>query len=260
MSKSIEDGSLEKSADQESRKVRFEIAGIPIPLRRTFGAIDRLFALPIEALADTLESKIKSNIQQHLDAVQKVRKKRGAKQQLNQKDISIGAARSIAKWAEAASDIGPDQKELSSAWQAILDRLLSNPDDAEELLDAVQSVPRSDLRVFLDSYTFPYGRFSRLIFPLIDDEAIQRLRACGLLRRTLSNTMVAFWGMVVFLLLYACVAILMREIVGGALPTAVVIVAMAVMLMLRAHSPTRMGSFLTITYANYIMEKQQSSD
>ena len=75
----------EKPASEcSSRALSINVAGIPIPLRRTFGALDRLLAIPIEALGDTLERKMKANVDQHVEAIQKSRKRKGKQEMLKE--------------------------------------------------------------------------------------------------------------------------------------------------------------------------------
>src|SRR5258708_18669145 len=72
------------------------LAGVPIPLRRTFAAIDRLFAIPIEVAGDALEKKMKDNLDSHVENVQKTRRKKGRKTSVE--NPSPKKTKAIAAW------------------------------------------------------------------------------------------------------------------------------------------------------------------
>lgn len=120
------------------------LAGVPIPLRRTFAAIDRLFSIPIEVLGDTLEKKMKGNVDAHVEAVQKKRKKRGKNEKID--DPSPKVTRTIADWAINASGVEPEDKDMSALWEAVLDAIMDDEDEGEQLLKIVKEANRSDIR------------------------------------------------------------------------------------------------------------------
>jgi hypothetical protein len=97
----------------DSRGLSVNLAGLPVPLRRTFGALDRLLALPIEAVGDALEKKLKGNVESHVDAVQKKRVRKGKKEKIV--DLSPKTAKEMGEWATAAAEVDPDDKDLSAA-------------------------------------------------------------------------------------------------------------------------------------------------
>ncbi len=151
MSKEIITTGAGVSSTSDSKSFRIDIAGIPIPLKRTFGALDRLIATPIEALADVLEKRLASNIASHVEAVQKERSRRGKKVKFE--NPSPRTTKAIGDWAAGASEVDPKEKDLSAVWRAVLDEILEGGDSSEDLLRIVKLLPNSDIRYFLQCYT-----------------------------------------------------------------------------------------------------------
>jgi hypothetical protein len=170
----------------EHKAFRVDLSGFPIPMRRTFSALDRLVALPFEALGDRLEQSLKSNLDGHVDAVQKNRTKRGKKARVD--DPPLKMAKMILEWAESASDVGPEEKELSAFWRAVLDEILDEDDEAAELIQVVRSLRKSDVRFFLRRFVQPTWR--NRVLPFLDSftsrDAIARLQTAGLVDRATS--------------------------------------------------------------------------
>jgi hypothetical protein len=106
-----------------------------------------LIAIPIEALADAMESKIKGNLNSHVEAVQARRSKKGKKTKID--DPSVRTTKAIADWATLAGAVEQKDKELSALWRSILDKIMENEDEGEDLLRVVQGLSNADLRYFL---------------------------------------------------------------------------------------------------------------
>jgi hypothetical protein len=137
------------SAGESQKGFHVNLPGLPIPLRRTFGAFDRLLALPIEAAADSLEKKLRGNVDAHVEAVQHKRVRAGKRKRLA--DPSTETVRAMAEWSVSASEIDPDkERELSAVWRGILDEIMDEREDGSELMRMVQSVPKSDVRFLIE--------------------------------------------------------------------------------------------------------------
>jgi hypothetical protein len=164
---------------QTAKGFSFDVAGLPIPMRRTFGALDRLLALPIETLGDIVERKMKVNLESHVEIVQRQRRKKGKKETLE--DPSVQTAKVIAEWAAEAGRAGAEDAELTAMWRAILDEIIDGGDDGEELLRIVKSIPTSSIRHFLK--LFAEHRRIESLGRVVDATHIDVLRSSGLVRR-----------------------------------------------------------------------------
>lgn len=234
------------------------VAGIPIPLRRTFGALDRLIAIPIEALADAMESKIRGNLDSHVEAVRTNRSKKGKKTKID--DPSVKTTRAIADWASSAAAVEQGDKELSALWRSILDKIMENEDDGEDLLRVVQGLSTADLRYFLNRFA---GKWTmRTLSKTAPEGAIERLHSAGLITRPISLPFL-FGATVAGLLLIgvsrpyasllpnALLSILAQSfgLLGGSV--AVVLAAVLLLIALK-YSPTQAGNRLCDLYKEYV--------
>jgi hypothetical protein len=129
-----------------------DVSALPIPLKRTGSAIDRLIALPIEAVGDWVEKKLKSNLDAHVEAVRNSRGRRGKKAEISEEDLSVERLRSIHEWAERAREVDSCDKVLSAAWRAALDRLLEEDDQGAELLRTLTELPKATARYFFTRF------------------------------------------------------------------------------------------------------------
>jgi hypothetical protein len=167
----------------------FDIAGIPVPLKRTFDAIDRLIALPLETLGDYVEKRLKGNIDSHIDTVTKKREKRGKRTKAEKP--SAKTIQVIAEWARNAAEVDPTEEDFAAVWRAILDQIMEDTDEGEELMRIVESLPRADVRFFLKE------RFIGI--PMFTEAAqISRLSSAGLIRRLFPLTLLVFLGIAGF--------------------------------------------------------------
>src|ERR1700730_12548746 len=146
----MSDGKEVVPASHGGKGFSIDIAGIPIPLKRTFGALDKLIAVPIEVLADAIEKKLKSNLDEHVDTVKKERKKKGKTDTV--KNPPIKTTKQIADLGPSASEIGPGEADMSAVWRSILDEILDGRDEADDLLRIVKTASSSDIRLFLERY------------------------------------------------------------------------------------------------------------
>jgi hypothetical protein len=147
------------------------ITGLPIPLKKTGAAIDRLISVPFDVWADQLNAKMRGNTEKHVDAVQKKRAKKGKK--TTAEDASVKAAKSIAEWTTSAAEVDESDEQLSAVWRGLLDAILDDRDDPEELLRIVRATSPSDLRLFLKQ-GHPVGLL------LMNNATVDRLKATGL--------------------------------------------------------------------------------
>jgi hypothetical protein len=129
-----------------------DITGLPIPLKRTGAAVDRIFALPIEALGDWVERQFKSNLESHVEAVRTSRGRRGKKIEIEEANISIEKVKSVHEWSEKAKEIDADDVVLSAAWRAALDQLLDNDGAEDDLLRRLTALPNATMRYFFEHY------------------------------------------------------------------------------------------------------------
>jgi hypothetical protein len=147
----------EKSPDspgpgEELKRVRFEVGALPIPLKKTGAAIDRLLSVPIDAAANWVEEKFKSNIDEHVDRVVKSRGKRSKPSKVGKEELSIEKMQSRRSWAAEAGQVDEEDRVLSAAWRAALDRILDQQGEEDDLLRALAGVQRGNLRGFLSRY------------------------------------------------------------------------------------------------------------
>jgi hypothetical protein len=247
-----------------STGLTLNIGGIPIPLRRTFGAIDRLIAVPIEALADVVESKIKKNLDSHVDAVQKARKAKGKKEKLA--DPSVRTTRAIAEWATAAAEVDPDEEDASAVWRSVLDEILEGGDDAEDLLRIVKALPSSDIRFFIEAYARsprPTLAMHDLFNFSGDDAILSRLKTYGLITKTFSPSLLfSFIGLTGGSLLFAYIAASNTMRWDNLPPTfqmtvafGALIFAGALVMVFNLYRPTALGKHLCRLYAVYADRK-----
>ena len=235
------------------------LAGIPIPLRRTFGAIDKLISIPLEALGDKIEKKMKSNVDAHVEAVQETRKKRGKKKSVD--DPSIRTTMNIGEWASIAAEIDPSEETLSAVWRSILDQILDDQDTASELLQIVKRSRPSDIRTFIDR--FAERRDTYVLRGLIrTDNAETRLKDEGLIERPYDSFTALFITMVVAI--YSGIAYVLLQRFGfrgdspyaGWLSSPFVLIILAVFMiinvaMYRLYRPTMLGYRLIEFYGDY---------
>lgn len=171
------------------------LAGVPVPLRRTFAAIDRLFAIPIEVAGDALEKKMKGNLDSHVENVQKTRRKKGKKDSLE--NPSLKTTRAIIDWSRRAAEVDADEPSLASLWEALLDAILDDEAEGEKLLALVRDAQPGDIRFFLAKFADAPGR-------RVGEAAWwNRLENLGLVKRLLSSYNVITLCIVVAVGLYA---------------------------------------------------------
>jgi hypothetical protein len=171
------------------------ITGLPIPLKKTGAAIDRLISVPFNVWADQLDAKMRGNTEKHVEAVQKKRTKKGKK--TTAEDASVKAVKSIAEWTTSAAEVDESDEQLSAVWRGLLDAILDDRDDPEELLRIVRSTSPSDFRLFLKQGQTPVGLL------LMNNATVDRLKANGLIEafmpRTLFFIILVFSGTAVLL-------------------------------------------------------------
>jgi hypothetical protein len=238
------------------------LAGVPIPLRRTFTAIDRLFAIPIEVAGDALEKKMKGNLDSHVGNVQKTRRKKGKRESVE--NPSPKTTRAIADWARRAADVDADEPSLASLWEAVLDAIMDDEVEGEKLLALVKDGQPGDIRFFLAKFARAPGR------RIGEVAQWNRLDNLGLVKRLLSNYNVITLCIVVAVGLYAIndlaplriigqpalsqTAEFFRRIadygipIGGAF--AIVFFTLSV-----KYVPTKLGRELCDRYQKYLQEK-----
>jgi hypothetical protein len=235
------------------------LAGIPIPLRRTFAAIDRLFAIPIEALGDAWEKKIKGNLDSHVETVQKSRKKRGKKEKID--DPSLKLTRTMSDWAFNAADVGPEDKDMSALWQAILDAIMDDEDEGEQLLRIVKEAKRSDVRLFLRRFGVVEG-----LSVGTEPGGMERLRYAGLVEHVFGSNFIILFGAMCVAALYFIVRYAPKIIIGEpplsnfsmiwvwlsnlAVPMGATITIM-LFFVYQLKTPTRLGKRLLELYREY---------
>lgn len=205
------DAHLPSANPYHSPGFTLNLAGVPIPMRRTFAAIDRLFAIPIEALGDAWERKIKGNLDSHVEKVQKSRKKRGKKEKIDEPSLKI--TRVVADWASNATDVQPDDKDMSALWEALLDAIMDDENEGEQLLKIVSEAQRSDIRFFL-------WRFGDSSDPMPGTRIghMDRLMYIGLLEPKVPLNVIILMSVVCVAALYYIVRRASTMIVGGLTP------------------------------------------
>jgi hypothetical protein len=194
-----------------AKSMSVNIAGIPIPFRRTFSAVDRLLALPVEALSDFIENKLKGNIDTHIDAVQEKRRRVGKPDKLAKP--SVKTVKALGEWAASAAEVDSKERDLSAVWRSVLDRILDEKDDAEELLRTMKSLPSSDIRYFLRCYSHNQDSDTTMIFILgfsnfvvdlaSDHVSVSRLKESGLLTGLVRVPLIAVLVVTSGILFYA---------------------------------------------------------
>jgi hypothetical protein len=157
-------------------------------------AIDRLFAIPIEVAGDALEKKLKGNLDEHVENVQKARRRKGKKDNLD--NPSVKTTRAIADWARRAAEIDVEEVEPSSLWEALLDAIMDDEVRGERLLAIVRNAQPDDIRLVLARYAGAPGRVS------VNPGQWGRLEDLGLVGRLLPAAGLAFLCMGTALLLY----------------------------------------------------------
>jgi hypothetical protein len=234
------------------------LAGVPIPLRRSFAALDRLIALPLEALGDRMEGKFKNNLNSHVEAVQTKRSVKGKKAQLD--DPSVKTTRAITEWAAQAGGVEPEDKELSALWRTILDKIMENEDEGEDLLRIVQSLSNADVRYFLNR--FAKKRTLVGYFTLVTPEgAADRLHSAGLILRPV-NVPFLFGSAILLLVVFSFLRSLMPINISLAfislgpktnsvINALFVMVAAAGLIFFLKYSPTTIGARLCELYREY---------
>ncbi len=231
------------------------LPGLPIPLRRTFGAIDRLIAIPIEVLGDKLEEKLKRNLDNHVDAVQKKRKQRG--KQSTFEDVSVRTAIAIEDWSLSASAVDPSDDDLSAVWRAVLDAILDDESYGEEFLRIVKEAKPSDIRFFLTYY-----RFVDFIRGTDADARLSRLVNLGLCYRLWSRSLLIMFIMLAVLTSLGLITILTatRSLSGVEYVPGVVIIlsCSALYWVLQAHRLTPVGKRFINLYEDYVGSKANS--
>jgi hypothetical protein len=239
-----------------SKNVSVNIAGISIPFRRAISAVDRLVALPVEALSDFLENKLKGNIDSHIDAVQEKRTRFGKPDKLAKP--SVKTVKAVGEWAASAAEVDPQEKDLSAVWRAVLDRILDEKDDAEELLRIMKSLPTSDIRYFLRCYshiegsdtttTFIFGLSNFLVDLASDHVSVSRLKQSGLLTGLVRVPLITVLVVTSGILFYAAIsgfgsrpwntdALQLIVEFGG-------LAALVLFVLSRLHKPTPLGKRL----------------
>jgi hypothetical protein len=238
------------------------LAGIPIPLRRTFAAIDRLFAIPIEVAGDALEKKMKGNLDSHVENVQRTRRKKGKKE--NVENPSPRTTKAIADWARRAAETDAEEPTLSSLWEALLDAIMDDEADGERLLSIVKDAQPGDIRFFLAKFAGAPGR--RL------GEAAQwsRLESLGLVKRLLSSYNVITLCIIVSVGLYAINDLAPHRVIGALAISKTAeffrtiadygipiggLFAIAFFILFIMHEPTKLGRDLCDRYQKYKRER-----
>jgi hypothetical protein len=230
-----------------TRGFHINLAGVPIPLSRTFGALDKLLALPIEYAAEAVERKFKGNLGAHVDAVQERRQRRGRKEKLE--NPSPGALRAMNEWAASAGEVPKSDLERSALWRALLDGIMDDDEDGQELLEIVKRLPRSDVREFL----WTYGRESNSTLGLIlsQGEDLARLQASGLLERKFKLLPVVWFGIAGTLgTVYLLAQIVFQEF-GTAILAIMIMSGLGGAGALRVRRPSRLGKKLCELYEEY---------
>jgi hypothetical protein len=190
------------------------LAGVPVPLRRTFAAIDRLFAIPIEVAGDALEKKLKTNLDSHVENVQMTRRKKGKKE--NVENPSLKTTRAIAEWARRAAEIDTEERDLSSLWEALLDAIMDDAAEGERLLAIVKEAQPSDIRFFLARFVDSPPRFGG-VFGRMSAEPGQwgRLEGLGLVGRILPANGLATLCIIAAVALYTIDDLAPLRIIGA---------------------------------------------
>ncbi|MGJ5175270.1 hypothetical protein ACQR16_10145 [Bradyrhizobium oligotrophicum] len=240
----------------------FNLAGVPIPLRRTFAAIDRLFAIPIEVAGDALEKKMKGNLDRHVENVQRTRRKKGKKESVE--NPSPRTTRAITEWARRAAETDAEEPTLSSLWEALLDAIMDDEADGERLLSVVKASQPGDICFFLAKFARAPGR--RI------GEAAQwsRLENLGLVKRWLSSYNVITLCIILSVGLYAINDLAPHRIIGMPALSKTAeffrtiadygipiggLFAIAFFIMFVMHEPTKLGRELCARYLKYKRER-----
>ncbi|SFJ53931.1 hypothetical protein [Bradyrhizobium sp. cf659] len=228
------------------------VTGVPIPLKRTGAAIDRLISVPFNVWADQLDAKMRGNTENHVQAVQKKRTKKGKK--TSAEDVSVKAAKSIVEWTEASAEVDEKDEQLSAVWRGLLDAILDDRDDPEELLRIVRRTAPSDLRLFLTRGRSPVGLL------LSNNAAVDRLKANGLVESFMPKT-------IFFLLLvFSGTAVLYATLIQSKsldrmdqFPVYSVALSMSALLPLAffwvSSRPSKQGKKLILLYREYLSIK-----
>jgi hypothetical protein len=171
---------------------------LPIPFKRTFSAIDALVAIPFEELHGLYDKWRNGNAQEHVEAVARRRTKKGKKTKIEKAELSGKKIELISVWMAGASHFGSDEPELGAAWRAALDRILDDTNDAEEILNALNTLPPSTLKLFLDMWR-PAGTnfLSRLRVQFTNQEEVRKLADAKFLKRTPLSAVVPILGIMI---------------------------------------------------------------
>jgi hypothetical protein len=171
------------SDESNSKGLRIELGGLPLPLKRTGRALDRLLAVPVEKLGDWVEQSLTHNIDEHVAAVEgRARKQKRVSDQ--ETIFSLNELAAMREWASKAGLYDASDPQMAAAWRAALDKLLSKDRSAEELISSLTAMPASSVRIFVERYGKPrkFGRHPRRL-ALLPAEAAKQLIAAKLVRR-----------------------------------------------------------------------------
>lgn len=188
----------------------------------------------------------------------KRRKAKGKRESIQ--DPSVKTTKRLAEWAAAASEVEPEDIELSAMWRSILDSILDSEDESEQLLRVVKALPGSDIRIFLNQCDSPTSVMQafRKIFAPVSDAALDRLRAQGLIRRVVGYpfmTAAAAMGGLFWFYFNAWVGKLEEFLSPPFLLAMVATFAFILAPILRLHNATALGRRLHRLYKEYLNEK-----
>jgi len=134
---------------EEGDNAVIKVPGVTLPVPRTFRAIDRLLARPIERLEEYLDQKRAENISAHVQAVDEATK--SLSDDINA-EPTVRQLELLKEWADRAASIGDENPELAAAWRAALDRIQSNDLSSEAIIRALNSLTAADIFDFVTSY------------------------------------------------------------------------------------------------------------
>lgn len=180
----MEDSSKDSNEEHLSKSLTINFSGIPIPLRRTFGAIDRLFSVPLETAIEIAKIDANERIASHADEVKKRRKKRvGAEKSPK---LSVKMTENIHEWTLMASSVSAEDNNASAILRSLLDIIL---DDNAMSNDAVRIIKNSN---YIDR-TYFFNEFGKSknanhtvksILQAKNTPIIERLVSSGLIERS----------------------------------------------------------------------------
>jgi hypothetical protein len=191
MNNSTSDHKSDSGHEQGGSGGVVKLPGVTIPVPRTFRALDRLLARPLEHLEEYLDKKRAENISAHAKAVD------DANPTMPKGDPSVQQIELLAKWAENASSFSEEDKELAAAWRAALERIKAGDPYSSKIIHALSTLSAADIVAFLNSIPkhlldalekneLAFERslsrhFIRLDVTAMAQTTIHELDACGLI-------------------------------------------------------------------------------